>query len=405
VRRERAAGGIVLRETSLSQAKEDEMPTTARREQGTTSATVMHLAFELGATEWKLGFTTGLGRAPRERVIRAGDVEAVEREIGAAKRRFGVAAEVRVVSCYEAGREGFWLHRWLKTKGIENQVIDSSSIEVNRRRRRRKTDKLDLKSLLRLLARWVGGEAEVWRVVRVPSVEAEDRRHLHRELEVLVDERTERSNRIRGLLATQGVRLDFGGEFTKQLHEVRLWDGTRLGPRLRDRLEREWLRRESVVEEIRFLEAEQRALVRDGVDDPALEQVRGLMKLRGIAIKSAWVFVMEFFSWRRFNNDKEVGALAGLAPAPYISGEEERSLGIEKAGNERVRTMATEIAWGWLRYQPESEIARWFERRFGNAGKRARRRGIVAVARKILVALRRYLEFGEIPKGACLKTG
>jgi transposase len=381
------------------------MPATARGEEGTTAATVVHLAFELGATEWKLGFTTGLGRSPRERVIRAGDVEAVEREIEAAKRRFGVAVDGRVVSCYEAGREGFWLHRWLKSKGIENQVIDSSSIEVNRRRRRRKTDKLDLKSLVRLLARWVGGEEEVWRVVRVPSPEAEDRRQLHRELEVLVDERTERSNRIRGLLATQGVRMDLVGDFTGRLHEVRLWDGSPLPSGLRERLEREWIRRGSVVAEIRFLEAEQRALLRNGADDPALEQVRALMQLRGIAIKSAWVFVMEFFSWRRFKNDKEVGALAGLAPAPYISGEEERSLGIEKAGNERVRTMATEIAWGWIRYQPESEITRWFERRFGNAGKRARRRGIVAVARKILVALRRYLEYGEIPKGACLKTG
>lgn len=381
------------------------MPATARGEEGTTAATVVHLAFELGATEWKLGFTTGLGRSPRERVIRTGDVEAVEREIEAAKRRFGVAVDGRVVSCYEAGREGFWLHRWLKSKGIENQVIDSSSIEVNRRRRRRKTDKLDLKSLLRLLARWVGGEEEVWRVVRVPSPEAEDRRQLHRELEVLVDERTERSNRIRGLLATQGVRMDLVGDFTGRLHEVRLWDGSPLPSGLRERLEREWIRRGSVVAEIRFLEAEQRALLRNGADDPALEQVRALMQLRGIAIKSAWVFVMEFFSWRRFKNDKEVGALAGLAPAPYISGEEERSLGIEKAGNERVRTMATEIAWGWIRYQPESEITRWFERRFGNAGKRARRRGIVAVARKILVALRRYLEYGEIPKGACLKTG
>jgi transposase len=322
------------------------MPTTAREEQGNARAPVVHLAFELGATEWKLGFTTGLGRAPRERVIGAGDLEAVEREIAAAKRRFGVAADARVVSCYEAGREGFWLHRWLTSKGIRNQVVDSSSIEVNRRKRRRKTDKLDLKSLLRLLARWVGGEEDVWRVVTVPSVEAEDRRHLHRELEVLIDERTGRSNRIRGLLATQGVRIEMSSEFPRRLHEVRLWDESPLPRGLRERLEREWVRRESVIEEIRFLEAEQRALVRNATGDAALEQVRALMNLRGIAIKSAWVFVMEFFSWRTFNNDKEVAALAGLAPAPYISGEEERSPGIEKAGNGRVRTMATEIAWG-----------------------------------------------------------
>jgi transposase len=316
-----------------------------------------------------------------------------------------VAADARVVSCFEAGRDGFWLHRWLVSQGIDNQVVDSSSIEVNRRKRRRKTDRLDLGSLLRLLARWLAGEQDVWSVVNVAPPEAEDRRHLHRELEVLIDERTERTNRIPGLLATQRVRMKLTGDLPHGLEDVRLWDGSPLPPELRGRLEREWLRRESVIEEIRVLEAEQRARVRAASDDPALEQVRALAKLRGIAIKSSWVFVMEFFSWREFKNDKQVGSLAGLAPTPYISAEDAKSPGIEKAGNTRVRKTATEIAWSWIRYQPESEITRWFERRFADAGKRARRRGIVAVARKLLVALRRCLDYGEVPKGATLKSG
>jgi transposase len=393
------------RRYSLSQAKEDEMPATARREEGTRSSPVMHMAFELGAKEWKLGFTTGLGRAPRIRGIAARDLGAVEKELTRARGRLGVGPETRVVSCYEAGRDGFWLHRWLVSRGIENHVVDSSSIEVNRRKRRRKTDKLDLRSLLRLLVRWALGEEDVWKVVRVPPVEAEDRRHLHRELEVLIAERTERTNRIRGLLATQGLTVKLTEDLPRYLEEVRLWDGSPLPLELRGRLDREWLRRESVIGEIRVLEAEQRERLRCATEDAALEQVRALMKLKGIAMKSAWLFVMEFFSWREFQNDKEVGALAGLAPAPYASGEDERSPGIEKAGNARVRRMATEIAWSWIRYQPDSEITRWFERRFADAGKRARRRGVVAVARKVLVGLRRYLDYGEIPEGAVLKSG
>ncbi len=380
------------------------MPATARDREGNASAPILYTAFELG-TKWKLGFTTGLGRAPRVRTIRACDLTALPREIADARRRFGVRPGGRVASCYEAGRDGFWLHRYLLSQEIENYVVDSSSIEVNRRKRRRKSDKLDLKSLLRLLVRYLSGEDDVWRVVNVPTREAADRRHLHREIKTLTDERTQRTNRIKGLLATQGVQLKLTRDFPERLKEVRSWDGSRLPPELRGRLEREWVRRESVVDEIEALEAERRERLRAVRDDPALQQVRDLMKFRGIGIKSAWLFVMEFFSWREFTNDKEVGSLAGLAPAPYQSGEDERSPGIEKAGNEWVRGMATEIAWSWIRHQPESGITRWFERRFADAGKRARRRGITAVARKVLVAFRRYLDYGEIPEGAVLNGG
>lgn len=376
------------------------MAATPHGLEGSRTAPVLHVALELGAKAWKVGFTPGLGRSPRIRTLPAGDLEGLEHEIERAKRRFGLPEDAAVVSCYEAGRDGFWIHRELVARGIENHVVDSASIEVNRRSRRRKSDRLDLGSLLRMLARYVMGEREVWKVVHVPSPEAEDRRHLHREIWTLTHERTERTNRIKSLLATQGVALELRADFPRQLREVALPDSRPLGAELRARLEREWVRRQSVIEEINALEAERRARLRNANGDPALEQVRALMALRGIGLRSAWLFVMEFFAWRNFKNRRQVGALAGLAPASYQSGEDDRAPGIDKAGNVRVRTMATEIAWSWIRHQPDSSITQWFERRFAHAGKRARRRGITAVARKLLIALWRYLDHGVVPDGA-----
>ena len=210
------------------------MPAAARSGKPTTSVPILHLAFELGAKEWKLGLSTSPGRPPRIRKIQAGNLVGLEREMEQARQRLGVAAAGRVVSCYEAGRDGFWLHRHLISRGIENRVVDSSSIEVSRRKRRRKSDKLDLKSLLRLLGRHVGGEEGVWSVVNVPSVEAEDRRHLHREIATLTEERVERTNRIKSLLATQGIRLKLTRDFPEQLQEMRLWDGSQLPLELRE---------------------------------------------------------------------------------------------------------------------------------------------------------------------------
>lgn len=378
------------------------MTATARREESTEARPALHLAFELGKRHWKLGFTTGLGQWPRYRTIRSGDLDRLEEEIEEARKRFGVPHEAPLVSCFEAGPDGFWLHRHLVEQGIDNHVVDASSIEVPRKARRRKTDRLDLKSLLRLLIRyWSLGEEDAWSVVNVPSREAEDRRHLHREIRQLIDERTARGNRIRGLLATQGVELTLAKDFSRQLREARLWDGSRIPPDLRARLEREWVRREAVCEEIEVLNEERRRRLREE-DGPGLDQVRRLVKIRGIAMKSAWVFVMEWFSWRNFNNRREIGGLSGLVDAPHQSASSSKGLGMEKAGNERVRTMAVEIAWNWLRYQPDSKITRWFEERYADAGPKARKRGIGGVARKLLIALWRYLEYDEVPEGAVL---
>jgi transposase len=357
------------------------------------------MALELGEATWKLGFTTGLGQKPRRRDIPARDTEVLWCEIQAAKERFGLAAEAPVVSCYEAGREGFWLHRWLVSKGVGNEVVDSSSIQVPRRKRRAKTDRLDVEKLLKMLVRWTQGERDVWGVVRVPTVEEEDGRQLHRELEELRQEQTGHSNRIGGLLASQGLAISVNRHFPKALKEARLWDGRPLPADLHQRLLREFERMQKVNRQILALEKERARRIRKRDDDPAVAQVRQLMGLKGIADNSSWLYVYEVFGWRKIMNRRQLGALVGLTGSPYQSGKSDHEQGISKAGNGRMRVMAIEIAWGWLRFQPQSALTLWYQRRFGHGAKRLRRIGIVALARKLLVALWRYLQSGVPPEG------
>jgi transposase len=363
----------------------------------------LYLAFELGNKEWKLGFTIGLGQRPRERTIDAGDLPALQAEIRLAKKRFGLPQTARVLTCYEAGRDGFWPHRYLLAQEIENLVVDASSIEVPRRAKRAKTDRLDVGKLLTMLIRFDCGEKKVWSVVHVPSLEAEDKRHLHRELATLKTDRARHINRIKELLVGQGVRIPVKADFLERLDSVRLWDGSPLPAGLRSRLEREYACLQFVGQHIKGLEAERKELIHTSTD-PSVEKVRQLLRLRGIGDNSAWLYVMEFSGWRSFRNRREVGALAGLTPTPYQSGDESREQGISKAGNRPVRAMAIEIAWGWLRHQPQSDLSRWYQERFGHGSKRIRKIGIVALARNLLVALWRYLEYGEIPAGAQLKA-
>lgn len=365
---------------------------------------VLALSFELGVSEWKMAFSTGLGQPPRYRTVPARDLVAVEKEIAHAKARFGLPADVRVVSCYEAGRDGFWLCRALLAMGVENQVVDSASIEVNRRARRAKTDRLDAGKLVGMLLRWLSGDKRVWSVVRVPAPEEEDRRQLHRELVTARRDRTRITNRIKGLLFGQGIRLTELKELPRLLSSLRLWDGRPLPSMLRSRIEREWEQVVLLTDKIRQLKAERLRLLKKA-DDPGTECARKLLRLGGIGPNAAWLFALEFFSWREFKNRRQVGALAGLTPTPYQSGDEGREQGICKAGNRWIRSLAIEIAWGWLRYQPESELSRWYEQRFGHGSSRLRKIGIVALARKLLVELWKYLETGTPPAGARLKVG
>jgi transposase len=360
---------------------------------------VLYLAFELGWTSWKLAFTVGAGQKPRLRSIPARDTDALLLEIRGAKARFGLPEPAPVISCYEAGRDGFWLHRFLAARRVENLVVDAASIEVNRRQRRAKSDNLDATKLVGMLIRWHLGERKLWGVVRVPTVADEDRRQLHRELIALKAQRTEHTNRIKGLLAGLGLSLAIDGEFPRRLEALRQWDGTGVPSGLRQRLLREFERWQIVGRQIHDLEAERTRQIRDP-ETPQGEQVRLLLKLKGIGENTAWLLVREFFGWRGIRNRRELASLAGLTPTPYDSGEVRREQGISKAGNRRVRWMMIELAWGWLRYQPDSELSRWYQRRFAAGNTRLRKVGIVAVARKLLVALWKYLETGEVPAGA-----
>jgi transposase len=379
------------------------MTTATHNAHDTTTERVLFVAFELSEKTWKLGFTTGHGQQPRERSIAARNQARLLQEVAQATKRFGLPESAPVVSCYEAGREGFWLHRFLQAQGITNHVVDSSAIEVKRRQRRAKSDGLDVRKLLSMLRRFHHGERDVWRVVHVPTVEAEDGRHLHRDLETLKQERASTTTRIKGLLSSQGIRLTSLSKFPEQLDALRLWDGSEIPSGLRRRLLRVWAHHQFLSEQIAAVEAERRALLHSS-EDASLEKVRQLMHLKGIGINGAWLLVMEFFGWRELQNRREVGGLAGLTPTPYQSGASAREQGITKSGNRHVRWMTTELAWSWIRYQPESALSCWFRERFGSGGKRLRRIGIVAVARKLLIALWRFLNTGVLPEGAALKA-
>jgi len=371
------------------------------------SSSILYVAFELSNKRWKLGFSVGLGQKVRIRTIDSGDLIALKSEIALARKRFHLAEEVPVMSCYEAGRDGFWLHRFLAKEGVRNHIVDSASIEVNRRKRRVKADKLDVNSLARMLIRYSLGEKKIWSVIRVPSAEDEDGRQLHRELSTLEKEKKRTSNRIRGLLATQGIRikgtLDLANE---RLEAIRTWDKRPLGPGLKERIRREWAHVVFLKEHILTLTRERANVLRhtDESDEPCdIRKIRQLQKLRAIGPNGAWVLTKEFFGWRDFKNRRQVGSLSGLTSTHYQSGDTNFEQGISKAGIVPVRQMAIELAWGWIRYQPRSKLTTWYNERFASAGKKARKIGIVAVARKLLIELWRYLETGVLPEGAELK--
>jgi transposase len=379
------------------------MSTMTRGSESTAPAGGLLLAFELGQRSWKLGFTGGMGQRPRIRQIPAGAVTALMTEIERAKKRLGLPSDALVTSCYEAGRDGFWLHRFLVAHGITNYVVDSSSIEVDRRARRTKTDRLDLVGLVSLLARYVLGDRRAWRVVRVPTVADEDARHLPRTLEALTQDRTRLVNRLKSLLATQGLSLVIDAQFLNRLAGTHLWDGAPVPPGLQERLSRTWTLLQEVNGQIRNLKALQ--LTRpETVTSATSRAAAQLLTVRAIGPVGASVLATEIFGWRRIRNGRELGALVGLVPAPYQSGETDYDQGITRAGNAHVRRVIVQLAWGWIHHQRDSALTHWYQQRFGTGGKRLRKIGIVALARKLLIALWRYLETGMVPDGARLKT-
>jgi transposase len=370
---------------------------TALRGKHTATASGLYMAFELGEKNWKLALGDG-GRAASRYSVTAGDTSGVLECVAKAKARCGLPSQAKVHSCYEAGRDGFWLHRWLIESGIDNIVVDSASIEVNRRARRAKTDRLDGDKLLAMLIRYHAGERRIWSVLRVPTLRQEDERRAHRELQRLGRERTAHINRIRALLVMHNLRVKYVGG--------RLWQrwwaahAGELLPGVRAEIEREGERLSLVRAQMRPIEALRHQAVAAGSEP----QVARLAQLGAIGVGSGWVLVKELFGWRQFRNRREVAGCLGLAPSPYASGEMEHEQGISKAGNRRVRTLMVELAWSWLRYQPQSALSKWFTRRFAAGGKRMRRIGIVALARRLAIALWRYLEDGLIPEGAKIKA-
>ena len=263
------------------------MPATTRFTDPTLpEPPALYLALELSNRSWKLAFSTGHGQKPRFRNVPARDLDALTREIALARKRFDLPDSVPVISCFEAGRDGFWIQRFLQTQPhCFNLVVDSASIEVNRRFRRLKTDRIDAQKLVTMLIRYHNGESRVWSVVHVPSPQAEDARHLHRELLTLKADRTRITNRIKGLLAAQGLSVSsLNRGFLDQLDDLRLWDDSPLYPQLRQRLEREWLHRCDVSQGIRLIEKLQTTRLDAPAHDPALDLVRQLMTLKGIGL-------------------------------------------------------------------------------------------------------------------------
>ena len=324
---------------------------------------------------------------------------------------------VRIISIYEAGLDSFWVHRLLEVNGVESHVVDAASIAVDRRSRRAKTDRIDVERLLRTLMGWARGERQICSMVRPPSPHQEDERRLTREREILVTERTRHVNRIKGLLATQGV---FGFEpihkdRRKRLDELRRWDGQPLLPRLKAELIRELDRLELVMSQLTELEVERdQALQAEAVPSAPTAEPRiagagyvseigsALLRLRGIGPETASVLSLEAF-YRGFANRRQLAAYSGLAPSPWKSGGIDGEQGISKAGNARLRKSMIQLAWGWLRNQPGSALSRWFHERVGDKRGKIRRITIVAVARKLLVALWHYVVQGLVPEGATLK--
>ena len=365
----------------------------------TATTRMLYVALELGCDKWVLASATQAAEKPRFRTVLARNLAALQEEIAKAKVRFGLPADAPVCTCYEAGRDGFWLHRALTKIDITNVVVDASSIEVNRRQKQIKSDPVDAAKLVNMLCRYHAGERKVWSVVNVPSVADEDGRQLHRGMKDLQRQKTECSNRIKGLLASQGLTAAVDAKFRTTLSTLRDWADQPVPAGMQTRLLQEYVVWEALHRQERDTANEQERQLREG-QDRHQEMMRKLMGLKAVGVRTAWILVMELFSWRAIKNGKQLGSLVGLTPVPYDSGKSQREQGISKAGNRHVRCLMVELAWMWLRWQPTSALSQWYERRFGPGNKRARKVGIVALARKLLIALWRFVEEGKLPEGA-----
>lgn len=363
------------------------------------------VALELASGKWKLALHDGKRTNATIKTVAheepAGRLEEVLTEVDKFKTKWTLPANLRTVFLYEAGQDGFWIARRLIALGYEAFVCDPASLLVKRHARRAKTDRLDAIGLVTALRAWVAGEQDRMRVVRIPSVEDEAQRQLVRDRGELQKESMQHRDRIRKLLRTVGCWDCVGGDIGERLvsGEVRCHDGKPLPPQLQERLVRETERLDCVEHQLAALEA---CLVKQ-LPPATQERVAKLQRLRAVGPVGASRLVLELF-WRQFENRKQVGAAVGLVPQPYDSGNSHVDQGISKQGNRRVRSLLIEMSWFWLRYQPNSAISRWFaDFTAGGKSKRCKRIAIVAAARRLVIALWRYLEHGTMPEGAELK--
>jgi transposase len=369
--------------------------------------TKLFASLELSKSRWLVTVSAPGSEKLSKHVVIGGDGGALLNLLGrlraSAERRGGMAVQVVVIQ--EAGLDGFWLHRLLEANGIESHVVDPASIAVDRRHRRAKTDVIDGEMLLRTLMAWARGERRVCSMVRPPSPDEEDRRRLTRERGTLLKERTQHTNRIKGLLAGQGS-ADYDPlrkDRLARLDALRTGDGRPLPERLKAEIRREIERVDLVVSQMAMVERERDALV-GMTSDPAPETAAAvLVRLKGIGPELGSLIWLEAL-YRGFSNRRQIAAYAGLAPSPWQSGGTDREQGISKSGNRRLRHALVELAWFWLRHQPASALSVWFRARVGQGRGRIRRIAIVALARKLLVALWRYATQGVVPAGATFKA-
>ena len=375
------------------------------------TADTCFMAIELSQTSWLIGMMTPLSDKISLRKIACGEVQQlfaiIDQVVEKVSRANGRPPQV--VSCYEAGYNGFWLHRLLEARGVVNHVLDAASLMVSRKARRAKTDRLDAERLVRVLTAFWRGEPKVCSIVRIPSLAEEDAKRLHRERQFLMKERVQHIGRIKGLLATQGVHDFRPGrkDWARQIETTVTGDGRKLAPLLAAEIARHCQRLALVDAMLKEIDAQRDAAAESkSATEPSAASaapIQRLTKLKGIGPQIATVLAREVF-YREFKNRRSLGSYLGLTPSSFQSGAMDRDQGISKAGNPRARTVSIELAWLWLRYQPQSDLACWFEQRTNGLKGRVRRIVIVAVARKLVIALWRYLETGLVPSGAALKA-
>jgi transposase len=368
-----------------------------------------YVALELSRAKWLVGALLPERSKITTMLVPGGDTAALfdvlTRLTARATRNSGAPVALKV--CYEAGYDGFWLARLLIRHGIETHVLDPASFLVSRRGRRAKTDRIDVQAMVLTLKAFLLGDRSVCRDVIIPSPEQEDAKRLSRERTQLAAEKTRHTNRIRGLLALHGIREVkglWGGDWTRALANLRTGDGRELGGYLRAEIAREFERLHLVLQHMRALDAERHAALSEEASAfPQRQKASALTKLAGIGPVTAVALVAEVFH-RRFQSRRHLASYLGLAPTPYASGESERDQGISKAGNQPARSLLVELAWGWLRHQPGSRLAVWYRQTFAQRGHRGRKVGIVALARKLVITLWRYVETGVVPDGTVLSS-